>query len=266
MRLDASARSHVGKVRRKNEDNLCFCGEILPEEKLNEIMMTQRFFSKKPVFFGVFDGMGGYTAGERASYAMAQLAQEMCVQESVTDPTQRLLQLCDDANLAVCQMMRNDDGSRMGTTASMLYFHQKRFTLCNIGDSPVFLFRRNELSQIHQEHTERATYEAVTGRPADPQRKFRLTQNIGMFPDEIMIEPYCAEGEVLPGDVFLICSDGITDMVQPAEILEILRSATCADQITAALLERALEAGGKDNATVICIRAEKGWLSRLLRK
>lgn len=262
LRLTASARSHIGKVRSKNEDNLCMNDQILPENKENECILTHR--SRTTGFFGVFDGMGGYAAGERASFVMAQLAQQICG-EKVYEPVQRLLKLCDDANLAVCQQMRDYDGSRMGTTASMLYFQKRTFTLCNIGDSPIFLYRNGRLTQIHQEHTERATYEAVTGRPADPKKKFRLTQNIGMFPDEIVIEPYCVQGKVLPGDIFLICSDGITDMVQPPQIIEVLRTQSTADAITKELVTLALDAGGKDNATVICVCVETGWLSRLCR-
>lgn len=265
LRLNASARSHLGNVRKKNEDNLFFCGTILPEEKQDAYILTQRCDTKAPLLFGVFDGMGGYSAGERASFLMAELAQSIC-EGSASNPTERLLRLCDEANLAVCQEMRNHDGSRMGTTASMLYFYKNTFTLCNIGDSPIFLYRDGMLSQIHQEHTERATYEAVTGRPADPRKKFRLTQNVGMFPDEIAIEPYCAEGKLLPGDIFLICSDGITDMVQPPEIIEILRSEKDSESITHRLLEAALAAGGKDNATVICVCVEQRWMKKLLGK
>jgi protein phosphatase len=150
--------------------------------------------------------------------------------------------------------MCDADGMLMGTTASMLYFQKRAYTLCNIGDSPVFRYRHGQLTQIHQEHTERATYESVTGKKAEPGKKFRLTQNIGIFPDEITIEPYCAVGDLKPGDIYLICSDGITDMVSSAQIIETLNAQPTAADIAQSLEEQALAAGGKDNATIICIR------------
>ena len=146
----------------------------------------------------------------------------------------------------------------MGTTAAMLLFDKRKYTLCNVGDSPIFRFRAGRLEEIHQEHTERATYESVTGKPAPAGKKFRLTQNIGMFPEEITIEPYCAEGDLNIGDIYLICSDGITDMVPPAKMMEILLANKTTEAIAQSLEEEALAAGGKDNATVVCIRVVRG--------
>lgn len=254
MRLQISARSHVGRVRRKNEDNLCFLGRTLPEQKLENYILNAVVPLKKPVLLGVFDGMGGYSCGELASAVTAQIAAERTGDIGVADAQTLLSGICHEANLAVCQKMREADGSLMGTTASMLFFQKRTYTLCNIGDSPVFQYRKGQLVPIHQEHTERATYEKITGKKADPNRKFRLTQNIGMFPDEIMIEPYCATGKPKAGDVYLICSDGITDMVSPAQITETIKHCVTAAEIAQSLENQALAAGGRDNATVICIR------------
>ncbi len=257
MKFQISARSHVGLVRNKNEDNFCVSGKILPEQKPENYIYNCSVSARKPVFVGVFDGMGGYSAGERASFVMAQIA-GVRTQNPETEPERLLADICMEANLAVCREMAQSEGLRMGTTASMLMLQKKKYTICNIGDSPVFRFRKGLLEEIHQEHTERATYESVTGKPAPAGKKFRLTQNIGMFPDEILIEPYCATEDLMPGDVYLICSDGITDMVSPAQMLEILKTHKDVDVITHSLEERALAAGGKDNATVICIRVTRG--------
>lgn len=258
MQLQISARSHVGKVRTNNEDNFCVLGGILPEQKGENYNYSAKVSLKKPVFLGVFDGMGGYSNGERASFLTARIAAMRT--EVMTDPAEKLLtDICMESNLAVCQEMREPGGSQMGTTASMLLFEKKRFVLCNIGDSPIFRFRGGLLEEIHQEHTERATYESVTGKPAPAGKKFRLTQNIGMFPEEIIIEPYYASGDTKTGDIYLICSDGITDMVPPAKIIEILNTQKNAEEITQCLEEEALAAGGKDNATVICVRVLSFW-------
>ena len=259
MQLQISARSHVGKVRTNNEDNFCVLGGILPEQKTENYSYSTRAPLKKPVFLGVFDGMGGYSNGERASFLTARIAAKLTEEVAAGSAGALLTDICMESNLAVCQEMREPGGSQMGTTASMLLFEKKRVTLCNIGDSPIFRFRDGLLEEIHQEHTERATYESVTGKPAPAGKKFRLTQNIGMFPDEITIEPYCTDGEIKAGDIYLICSDGITDMVPPAKILDILNTQKSAETITRCLEEEALAAGGKDNATVICVRVLGFW-------
>ncbi len=255
MYLKIAASSHPGKVRAKNEDNLYFLGRHLPEQNTGLEPVSGTAKLNKPVLLGVFDGMGGYAAGEKASCLMAELTARTCA-AAPRDMVPRafMMALCQEANLGVCQMMYDHDGARMGTTASMLCLRKKEYTLCNIGDSPIFLLRAGALAEISMEHTERGIYESITGKKADPKRKFRLTQNIGMFPDEIAIEPYCTEGKLQKGDVFLICSDGITDMVERDEIRDILSRESDPQKTVEELTRRALENGGKDNATAICIR------------
>lgn len=260
MYLKIAASSHPGKVRVKNEDNLYFLGHHLPEQNAGLEPVSSTAKLNKPVLLGVFDGMGGYAAGEKASCLMAKLVSEACA-AAPRDMVPRafMLALCEKANLGVCRLMYDNDGTRMGTTASMLCLGKKTYTLCNIGDSPIFLLRSGVLTEISMEHTERSIYESITGKKADPKRKFRLTQNIGMFPDEIAIEPYCAEGKLQKGDVFLLCSDGITDMVERDEITQILVCRTDPQKAVEELTRRALENGGKDNATAICLRVCGGW-------
>lgn len=258
MRIQISARSHVGKVRTKNEDNICFLGATLPEQKTDHSVMNATVRLNKPAFLGVFDGMGGYSCGEIASAMAARVASDSIRNADPRNVEQVLFDICEKSNLQICQYMSRTEGLRMGTTASMLYFWKKSYTLCNIGDSPVFRFRNSQLTEIHQEHTERATYESVTGKKAEPGKKFRLTQNIGISPDEFAIEPFCTVGDIRPGDIYLICSDGITDMVSPAQIIHILNDLPSAAEIAERLEQQALSAGGKDNATVICVRVLRG--------
>lgn len=262
MWLQISARSHTGSVRAGNEDNLCIQGRILPEFKTENYVLADWSSMRKPLFLGIFDGMGGFEHGERASFLMAELAAKFWKKKGAC-PRERLLDICHRANLAVCDEMRGPEGCNMGTTASMLSIENGRFTLCNVGDSPIFLFRDGSLREISYEHTERATFERVTGKKADPKRKFRLTQNIGMFPEEILIEPYCTEGDIQCNDLFLLCSDGITDMVDVQKLEQILQEGKDPAAITKRLEDAALAAGGRDNATVICAKIVKKrpWLS-----
>lgn len=255
MKIQATALSHTGRVRKKNEDNLYFDGSVLPQrhDRTGTPLSCKKALGK--ALFGVFDGMGGYSNGEQASYLAATIAKEKMQKCKDMPPAQMMVQVCHEANNAVCEAMEQTQ-TRMGTTAAMVYLNNKKATVCNIGDSPIFLLREGKLSTLHQEHSERATYEMVTGKKASPKKKFRLTQNIGIFKDEMLIEPYFADVEVEAGDLILICSDGVTDMVSDEQIAQILNGSGSLEEKAQTLLDTALENGGRDNITLICIRLE----------
>ncbi len=257
MQYTVSTASHRGKVRQKNEDNLYADGLSLPQQNDGLAPQTMQAASNQAHLFGVFDGMGGYAAGERASRLAVEAAQSLCAEQLQTSAAQDLLlQICALANESVCKEMLDGQYERIGTTASMLHFAENTYTVCNVGDSPMFLQRAGVLYQLHEEHTERANYERVSGKPAPANKKFRLTQNIGIFTDEMLIEPYCASDAVLEGDLFLISSDGLTDMVSTQTISQVLAGPQSTQEKVEILLNMALENGGRDNITIILIAAQ----------
>ena len=254
MRIKACAISHPGKVRPKNEDNLFFNEFILTEEELSEpYKMNEK--TDIPLLMGVFDGMGGISAGERASLIAATTARN--ISYTLYDPDdieKTMVDICKTANEIVCNEMTTIVKGRMGTTASMLCFFEDFYHLCNIGDSPIFLYRDSNLSLISHEHTEKENYILIYGKEnIPPNKKFRLTQHIGIFPDELQIEPYVCHDKLQKGDRFIICSDGLTDMVKEAQIAGILSKRMSPAKTAENLLCRALDNGGKDNTTIIVI-------------
>lgn len=254
MRISASAVSHPGNCRGKNEDNFCFDGKVL---KANATNWPLRFRGQTttPVLFGIFDGMGGIKAGERASRIAAETAQS-AVKAMIADTSfdSFLIDICMQANTKACNEMINSIKQRIGTTASMLLFSEDQYFLCNIGDSPIFLFRENQLQPIFREHTEKENYLRLHGVNAVlPKKKFKLTQNIGIFPEEMEIEPYVATDNIKTSDRFLIASDGLTDMVTEETITETLGKRMSPSKTVKTLLQLALDNGGKDNTTIICI-------------
>lgn len=254
MKISASVISHPGNCREKNEDNFCFNGK----KRIGSTTLRPiRFYGKvlSPILMGIFDGMGGMKAGERASCIAADVA---CSAIEEIDNTSDLcafqINICKRANEVTCNEMLNIIKQRIGTTASMLCFNDKRYYLCNIGDSPIYLFRDNELTPIFHEHTEKENYLRIHGANAIlPKKKFKLTQNIGIFPEEMEIEPYVVSDEVKSKDRFLISSDGLTDMVDEKEITDILCKRLSPSKTVKKLLQQALDNGGKDNTTIICI-------------
>ena len=97
--------------------------------------------------------------------------------------------------------------------------------------------------QLSQDHTE--------GRPGGEQTKAPLTQHLGMDPEEIAVEPYIAKGELRQKDQYLLCSDGLTDMLTNFEISDIMLRCEDVGECVDTLIRTALEHGGRDNITVI---------------
>ena len=253
MKLCISSRIHPGLVRRKNEDNLILCNRILPEDKTEECLSKK---TRSSALFGVFDGMGGFLFGEKASFLSAKVAKNIFKEKKKLN-VEDMNRICTDANEAICEFMEQEAIEYMGTTAAMLYFEGKKLLLCNVGDSPIYRYRDGVLQRIHKEHSERSLREALLGETIPQSKKFKLTQYIGMRPEEVRIEPYLAEGVLRAGDYYLICSDGISDMVEDDRIEAVMAEQSNPFHITKKLIALALEAGGKDNATVICVQVGK---------
>ncbi len=261
MKITAAGISNTGLIREKNEDNLFFFDCFLEEEHegTESVLEYSGTTGESPLLFGVFDGMGGYEKGERASFLTARLAgryAKICRnQPPGTDMEvigDCLRDLCYEANRLVCTEME-ENREKMGTTASMLCFSGRKAVLCNIGDSPVFLLREGVLEEISEEHTQRAMYEKLLGKEHVGSRKFPLTQCIGIPEREMRIRPYVSIDEVRAGDRFLICSDGLTDMVAPETIKEYLRGDLPQKRLLEELVEEALDQGGRDNITILLI-------------
>ena len=254
MKILVSAKSHPGIKQQKNEDNLYVFGEIMEEEKHGFFSSDMENNTEKGILFGVFDGMGGLHCGEYASYLTAKTIQEeaKATVESPETVGTFLTKICEKSNTLLCREMQTNLKKRMGSTLSILYMLQQKVFLCDVGDSPIFRFRNGQLLKISKEHTERELYEKLNAEK--PKRKYHLTQNIGIFPEEMELEPYIAKGEMQAGDQYLLCTDGLTDMASEEEICEILCMTDSADSKAKLLMRRALENGGSDNITIILIQ------------
>lgn len=255
-KIHYSCLSHIGNIRSINQDNFICDGNYMENDETTiKFPLCGTKTSKETSVFGIFDGMGGEECGEIASYIASKAAAKM---EIGKDPTADLSQFCHKANKDICDYAALHEISAMGTTAAMLVFTQKRVVLCNIGDSKIFRLCNGILEQISMDHI------AVAAFGVKPP----LSQNLGIPPSELVIDPYLAQGPYNDGDVYLICSDGLTDMVSVEEITEALISKPIEAAITS-LLDKALENGGKDNTTIILCKIERqsGWFfKRMSRK
>ncbi len=257
MRFEAAALTHPGKIRPGNEDNYCFHGSYMTEPEGSLKSNFAVFPGNMPVLLGVFDGMGGYQCGECASRIAAETASQIIPMLRTSDAKQMLSKICTDSNTRICEESEQVVKGRMGSTVAMLILCGEQYTLCNIGDSPVWLLRDGVLTELSYQHTEMQNYAKITGKQPEKSRKFPLTQHLGIRPDEMELDPYFTAGELHCGDRFLLCSDGVTDMISVDELTMLLQSPEAdADTLARQIFAAAMEAGGKDNITavVVCIR------------
>ena len=249
--LDCACSSHIGQVRRKNEDNVYFFDCCLEKShRITERPIRYRLTTCPPRLIAVFDGMGGETCGDEASYTAAQYAKDAFGNSRRKQNSEVLLtQLCHDMNIAVFNRAKEMHISRMGSTAAMMYLKGKRASVCNLGDSKIFRLRNGHLEQISVDHTD-----AQELKKRGINRKPRLTQHLGIDPNEMLIEPYITSFPVRRKDLYLLCSDGLTDMLSYNEIQHIIETNTNVMVCVEKLVSHALDNGGKDNITVICCK------------
>src|SRR5215207_9623569 len=202
--------------------------------------------------------MGGAQAGEVAS-AVAVDAVEGA-KESSEPPEAQLADIVREANRRIYDLAVADESRRgMGTTLTLAKLHGDEVSFAHVGDSRAYRLRGGELEQLTRDHSLVAELERsgqITPEAAEhhPQRSI-ITRALGPEP-EVEVDTYTLAGR--PGDLFLICSDGLTSMVSDDEVGSMLRSAGSLDEAAAELVRAANQSGGKDNITVILFRLGEG--------
>ncbi len=247
--LDAACLCNTGKIRKNNEDNFFFDGRCLEVENnglKHPVTMTKAL--RRELCLAVFDGMGGENFGEVASFTAADCMQSATrkLKDYFIPERKFLNSMCLKINEAVVAKQQELCTERMGSTMAALYFSHRYVYVCNLGDSRAYRLRNGEFLQLSVDHVEK--------REGQARKKAPLTQHLGIKPEDFLIEPYIAKGELKHGDRYLLCSDGLTDMLRNYEIDEIMTGADSAEECAIALVDSALEKGGKDNVTVIVCR------------
>lgn len=246
MKFTSFLRTDVGKVREENEDSIF----SLPEHGL----------------FVVADGMGGEIAGAEASAQVIRSVERVTTKFFESGPPTSpsalegtLIQSLQQANNDVFDIsVKDSDKAGLGSTGSVLDLHRGAYFIAQVGDSRVYLVREGKVQQLTRDHTVVwALYESgvITRDQIEthPDRHF-LTQCIGA-PKSLQVDTF--QGQTFPGDLFLICSDGLTGYTGESDVERILLEV--GDDLKASgdqLIEAALEGGGGDNISVILVRVE----------
>lgn len=250
--LHAACHCHTGYVRKNNEDNFLFDGLSLQEQNAGlSRPLTMTATTQQRQVLAVFDGMGGESFGETASFVATRAVYAATQNHDYPDDGDFSAAAALQANQAVWNSAIAHGTTHMGATLAMLTFRDETVHVCNLGDSRIYLLREEMLAQLSQDHTDEAFLRAqgISRRP-------RLTQHLGIDPEELRLEPYVVGFPVQSGDRYLICSDGLTDMLSPAAIGQAMLSAATPAQCAQTLLDSALAQGGRDNITVIVCQVD----------
>src|SRR5256885_6001770 len=229
--VEEAARTDTGRQRHANEDS---------------------YYARSPIYV-VADGMGGAQAGEVASRIAADAFDE---DMGDGNPEERLAERAREANRRIFELARSDASrSGMGTTLTGALLSSDEVSIVHVGDSRAYLFRDGELRQLTRDHSlveELRRRGQLTSEEAEehPQRSI-ITRALGPEADvELDVHTHQARS----GDVFLLCSDGLTSMVREDRVRELAVGADSLQAMVDALVDEANQAGGRDNITVLAFR------------
>lgn len=251
MKIISAAGTHVGKVRSNNEDNYYLNG-IYKKNCKDNIRNDESVEQKYRNIYAVCDGVGGESAGELASLMAVEILSQ-CSYKNI-------LEYIETANKSICSVIKKT-GKRMGSTLALLKIEADSAEIYNVGDSRVYMFRKGQLVQLSKNHTmvQQMLDAGIITYEESKKSKQRhvITQCLGIFPDEFTLSPYVVSNIYLEtGDIFVLCSDGVTDMLDDGEIKNTLLNNDSPENIVNDIIASSLDKGGKDNITVVVVKIQ----------
>jgi serine/threonine protein phosphatase PrpC len=232
--FESGAASHVGKVRQQNEDSY--------------------LVSTTAGVWAVADGMGGHSAGDLASHTVVEELERIAPPSSAAE----LLANCEarivSANSRLKKLADARRGNIVGTTVAVLLAYEEFFACVWAGDSRIYRIRGFEIEQLSVDHTEVQELVADGKLTAEEARAWPrrnvITRAIGAYDNP---ELEMTDGILESGDIFLICSDGLTNHVADREILA-LATSNPPQQACNLLVDLTLDRGATDNVTAVMVR------------
>lgn len=246
-KVTVACKTDLGRVRENNEDKFEF---YVPEDEPTLASRGQIFL--------VCDGMGGHAAGQIASELTAKTFIDVYLHHPASDPAAAMAAGMTAANRFVCEIGRAIPSRRgMGTTLSALILLQDRAYVVQVGDSRIYRMRDDEMLMLTEDHTwveEQIRAGVLTSEDAQthPYRHV-LTRAVGT---EGEVDADIDFHDLRPGDLFLICSDGVMNHVSDEKLAELMRSGI-PSEIAWRVVGEALLGGGSDNTTVLVVRIDE---------
>lgn len=245
MNLSISAASRVGCVRDINEDMVLFGEYFIRDEEYSE---TKNLNGCDRYLIALADGMGGHQSGEVASsetlHHLQYYFNDLPVGLNAGELNEAIVMWLNSINNTIDIRGREEAVCRgMGTTLVSLAYYGGDFYWINCGDSRIYRLHDNHLRQLSTDHS-------LNTLMGEREHSHVITNCIGGGCKNSFIDMVCCTPDVLPGDTFLLCSDGLTDMVPDDQIETMLAG----DADASALCQRAEDLGGLDNVSAIVVR------------
>lgn len=243
--LKTDLNCNIGCVRQRNEDMILLGGDFFRDQA----QKTELELSDKARFAAIVaDGMGGHKGGQFASEFVCNLFSDfiMEIQENLSEEKLKnlLKQWAQKTHeILIEKGYESAELKGMGTTFCGLFFYEKFVFLLNIGDSRAYRFRNGILKQLSTDHSMRQ----LTGDSSMPSNQIYNSLGAG---SSTFIDIKEISEQIFDEDIFLICSDGLCDMIGDTEIEQLLESSASAEK----LVDAARNAGGKDNISVVLLK------------
>lgn len=245
--VSVAAKTDLGRVRENNEDKFEF---YIPDDEL--------VLASRGQVFVVCDGMGGHAAGQIASELAAKTFIDVYLNHPGADPKEALSNAIHATNRWVFLASRANPGRKgMGTTLCALVLLQEKAYVVHVGDSRVYRLRDGELTQITDDHT--VMHEMIRAGTLTPEQaavhphKHVITRAVGV---EENVVPDYYEFDIVEGDTYFLCSDGVLNHVDDAGIHAIL-STNGPAAAAWKLVSQALLGGGSDNTTAMVLKVNQ---------
>ncbi|HEX8641391.1 MAG TPA: protein phosphatase 2C domain-containing protein [Allosphingosinicella sp.] len=235
FRIQSWGTTHEGCVREHNEDSYC----VREGEGL----------------WAVADGMGGHEGGEWASARLVEKLEALHLPQDFEAACDSVVEAIDGANRVILAEAR-ERRRQMGTTAVVLLVNGQRYAVLWVGDSRAYVLRDGAFIQLSRDHTqvqEMVERGIMSPEDADGHPMGHILSRAVGVQDEVRVDR--VTGEVMPGDVFLLCSDGLHGYVDQSQILRVLRGSP--ERAPDDLVELTLANGAPDNVTVIAVWASE---------
>ncbi len=247
MKIDVAAICHMGLVRSNNEDMILVNGNLLRDNTINESFTLP---SDNLLAFVVADGMGGHNGGEIASELALKSFDNFLLNLPDNLDTAALKQKIDlwvktIHSEIIREGLSSPEFNGMGTTFTGVFTYQNRFFTVHVGDSRLYRFRNGILKQLTTDHSMRE----LTGNPDTPSNLIYNSIGAG---DDAFADVNDITENIMNGDKFLICSDGLTDMLDDDAICQLLEAKKSPSDIAS----EACNEGGKDNISVLLLEVE----------
>lgn len=262
--LNVVAQSHAGMTGKNNEDRFAISSFLLSEE------------NPTPVLFAVVaDGIGGHSAGEVAAELAVDHISQYVAESDAYRPKKILERAIHEASEAIADHAASSTEQKgMGATCACVWVIGDNLYTATVGDSRIYLLREGRIQQLTTDHTwvqEAIEKSILTPQEAREHPNVHVIRRYLGSPDppevDFRLRLYDSEGgalaesnqgmQIRPGDTFLICSDGLTDLVWNDEIAEVIRSKSNPKAAAQELIETANKRGGHDNITIILINVPR---------